>query len=222
MVRRNLDDARDFSRSVSRLTDLVSTANIGENDVFLVLDTNEIQADAQPKQITLSGVVNSMSTLPVFAQAVQTSHQYGAFFDTTFQNNVTATGVNIMTLNSVSSTDGVTLVSGSRMVVPLSGVYDVQFSAQLIKTDGGTDEIDIWVVKNNQNVPYTNTRITLQGNNAKSVAAWNYFVNAGEGDNIQLAWSSADVNVKIAAYSGLTNPTRPDIPSLIVTINQIS
>ena len=222
MVRRNLDDARDFSRSVSRLTDLVSTANIGENDVFLVLDTNEIQADAQPKQITLSGVVNSMSTLPVFAQAVQTSHQYGAFFDTTFQNNVTATGVNIMTLNSVSSTDGVTLVSGSRMVVPLSGVYDVQFSAQLIKTDGGTNEIDIWVVKNNQNVPYTNTRITLQGNNAKSVAAWNYFVNAGEGDNIQLAWSSADVNVKIAAYSGLTNPTRPDIPSLIVTINQIS
>lgn len=34
MVRRNLDDARDFSRSVSRLTDLVSTADIGENDVF--------------------------------------------------------------------------------------------------------------------------------------------------------------------------------------------
>jgi len=222
MVRRNLDDARDFSRSVSRLTDLVSTADIGENDVFLVLDTTEIQADAQPKQVTLSGVVNSMSTLPVFSRAVQTSHQYGAFFDTTFQNNVTATGVNIMTLNSVSSTDGVTLVSGSRMVVPLSGVYDVQFSAQLIKTDGGTDEIDIWVVQNNQNVPYTNTRVTLQGGNAKSVAAWNYFVNAGEGDNIQLAWSSADVNVSIAAYSGLTNPTRPDIPSLIVTINQIA
>lgn len=222
MVRRNLDDARDFGRSVSRLTDLVSTANVGESDVFLVLDTTEIRADAQPKQTTLSGVVNSMSTLPVFARAVQSSHKYGAFFDTSYQLNTIASGVNIMQLNSVFFIDGVTLVSGSRMIVPVSGVYDVQFSAQLVKTQGGVANVDIWVVRNNQNVPYSNTEVTLQGNNDKIAAARNYFVKADEGDNIQLAWHSSDVHVSIAAYSGLTNPTRPDIPSLIVTVNQIS
>ena len=222
MVRRNLDDARDFGRSVSRLTDLVSTADIGENDVFLVLDTTEIQADAQPKQTTLSGVVNSMSTLPVFARAVQASHKYGAFFDTSYQLNTNISGVNMMQLNSVFFSDGVTLVSGSRMIVPVSGVYDVQFSAQLVKTQGGVDNVDIWVVQNNQNVPSSNTQLTLQGNNAKAVAAWNYFVKADKGDNIQLAWQSPDVHINIAAYSGLTNPTRPDIPSVIVTVNQIS
>jgi hypothetical protein len=222
MVRRNLDDARDFSRSVSRLTDLVSTANVGESDVFLVLDTTEIQADAQPKQTTLSGVVNSMSTLPVFARAVQASHKYGAFFDTSYQLNTSVSGVNIMQLNSVFFNDGVTLVSGSRMIVPVSGVYDVQFSAQLVKTLGGGGDVDIWVVQNNQNVPSSNTQVTLQGGNARVAAAWNYFVKANKGDNIQLAWHSSDVHVNIAAYSGLTNPTRPDIPSLIVTVNQIS
>lgn len=222
MVRRNLDDARDFGRSVSRLTDLVSTANVGESDVFLVLDTTEIQADAQPKQTTLSGVVNSMSTLPVFARAVQSSHKYGAFFDTSYQLNTIVSGVNIMQLNSVFFTDGVTLVSGSRMIVPVSGVYDVQFSAQLVKTLGGGGDADIWVVQNNQNVPSSNTQITLTGSNSKAVAAWNYFVKANKGDNIQLAWHSSDAHISIAAYSGLTNPTRPDIPSLIVTVNQIA
>lgn len=222
MVRRNLDDARDFSRSVSRLTDLVSTVDVGESDVFLVLDTTEIQADAQPKQVTLSGVVNSMSTLPVFGRAVQSSHKYGAFFDTSYQLNTTVSGANIMQLNSVFFIDGVTLVSGSRMIVPVSGVYDVQFSAQLVKTPGGGGDIDIWVVQNNQNVPSSNTQITLTGSNSKAVAAWNYFVKADKGDNIQLAWHSSDVHINIAAYSGLTNPTRPDIPSVIVTINQIS
>lgn len=222
MVRRNLDDARDFGRSVSRLTDLVSTANVGESDVFLVLDTTEIRADAQPKQTTLSGVVNSMSTLPVFARAVQSSHKYGAFFDTSYQLNTSVSGVNIMQLNSVFFTDGVTLVSGSRMIVPISGVYDVQFSAQLVKTLGGGGDVDIWVVQNNQNVPSSNTQITLQGGNARTVAAWNYFVKANKGDNIQLAWHSSDMHINIAAYSGLTNPTRPDIPSVIVTVNQIS
>lgn len=222
MVRRNLDDARDFGRSVSRLTDLVSTANVGESDVFLVLDTTEIQADAQPKQTTLSGVVNSMSTLPVFARAVQSSHKYGAFFDTSYQLNTIVSGVNIMQFNSVFFTDGVTLVSGSRMIVPISGVYDVQFSAQLVKTLGGGGDVDIWVVQNNQNVPSSNTQITLQGGNARTVAAWNYFVKANKGDNIQLAWHSSDMHINIAAYSGLTNPTRPDIPSVIVTVNQIS
>lgn len=222
MVRRNLDDARDFGRSVSRLTDLVSTANVGESDVFLVLDTTEIRADAQPKQTTLSGVVNSMSTLPVFARAVQSSHKYGAFFDTSYQLNTIVSGVNIMQFNSVFFTDGVTLVSGSRMIVPISGVYDVQFSAQLVKTLGGGGDVDIWVVQNNQNVPSSNTQITLQGGNARTVAAWNYFVKANKGDNIQLAWHSSDMHINIAAYSGLTNPTRPDIPSVIVTVNQIS
>lgn len=51
MGRRNLSRALDFSRAVLPLNDLVPTSDVTQDDIFLVLDTNEIQALAQPKQV---------------------------------------------------------------------------------------------------------------------------------------------------------------------------
>ena len=232
MPRKNLSKALDFSRSVLPLNDLVSTVNATQEDVFLVLDTNEIQALAQPKQISLSGVSNSLTQLPVFQQSVsgivqqsfrQLNFAYGAFYDTSRQVSSGTTSKNYMRCNSVSITsDGITVSSGTRFIVPVSGTYNVQFSAQFEKSDAGNTDVDVWFVKNNVDLPWSDTQFTLTGNNGHGVAAWNYFLTGAPGDNFQIAWSSTSASVVVAAYSGLTNPTRPDIPSVIVTFNQIA
>jgi len=232
MPRKNLSKALDFSRSVLPLNDLVSTVNATQEDVFLVLDTNEIQALAQPKQISLSGVSNSLAQLPAFQQSVsgivqqsfrQLNFAYGAFYDTSRQVSSGTTSKNYMRCNSVSITsDGITVSSGTRFIVPVSGTYNVQFSAQFEKSDAGNTDVDVWFVKNNVDLPWSDTQFTLTGNNGRGVAAWNYFLTSAPGDNFQIAWSSTSASVVVAAYSGLTNPTRPDIPSVIVTFNQIA
>jgi len=148
---------------------------------------------------------------------------YGSFYDTTTQTNVAGTARS-MSLNTTDITNGVS-VSGSTnpfntyIKVENAGVYNIQFSAQVDKTDSGTDEIWIWIRKNGTNLTDTATSIQLQGNGAHYVAAWNFFVNAAAGDYFQLMWYSPDANVRLHAEPAFG--VVPGIPSLIVTANRV-
>jgi len=148
---------------------------------------------------------------------------YGSFYDTTIQTNVASTARS-MSLNTTDITNGVS-ISGSTnpfntyIKVANAGVYDIQFSAQVDKTDSGTDEIWIWIRKNGTNLTDTATSVQLQGNGAHYVAAWNFFVNAAAGDYFQLMWYSPDANVRLHAEPAFG--VVPGIPSLIVTANRV-
>ena len=147
---------------------------------------------------------------------------FGSFYDTTDQLNAGVTAVNKMKLNTTDISSGVSIVSNSRITIANAGVYNIQFSAQFDKTDSGIDTADIWICKNNVAITNSTGQITLAGNGAKIVAAWNYFVNAAAGDYFEICWHSTDIEIFINAIAAGVNPTRPAIPSLIVTVNQIA
>jgi hypothetical protein len=143
-----------------------------------------------------------------------------------FSSNITQTNFSANTAQSMSAStiehsSGVTVSGASKFVVASGGTYNLQFSAQLDKTDSGEDDISIWFRKNGTNIPRSTTNVTLVGNTAKSVAAWNYIDVLNANDYLEIMWSSADSAMRIFATSGLTSPTRPDVPSVIVTVNQI-
>ena len=144
---------------------------------------------------------------------------YGAFCSTQDQTN--AASVNKMTYNVTELSSGVTIVSNSRITIANPGIYNIQFSAQFDKTDSGDDSVDIWLCKNGANVANTNTEFTLVGNNGKHLAAWNFLVSASAGDHFELCWYSADSQVFLNYVAAASNPTRPAIPSVILTVQQI-
>jgi len=146
---------------------------------------------------------------------------YGSFYSTQDQTNAGATSVNKMTYNTTDFSNGVSIVSNSRITMANAGIYNIQFSAQFDKTDSGDDKVDIWLCKNGSNVANTNTEMTLVGNNGKHVAAWNFFVNAAAGDYFELCWHSDDTNVFINYVAAQNTPTRPAIPSVILTVNKV-
>jgi hypothetical protein len=128
-----------------------------------------------------------------------------------------------MSFNSTDITNGVS-ISGSTnpfntyIKTENAGIYNIQFSAQLDKTDSGTDEIVIWLRKNGINLTDTATTVTLIGNNGKQVAAWNWFVNSAANDYYQIIWQSADTDVRLLAEPA---DGHPGIPSVIVTANRV-
>lgn len=221
-IRRNLDDAKDYSRLVSRQSELITQNQVAPEDRILFIDRSEFYELAQPKQTSLSGIAASIVELPEFTDAVkETVKAYGAWFDTTTQTNPVADTRRFMQLNTQSLTDSITLVSGTRVVIPVSGIYDIEFSAQL-QTSSGKVDFDIWLIKNNVDVPWSNGRVEAEANTAAAtVANWNYLVEAVPGDNFQIGWSSASTNAQLPAISGLTGPVRPDIPSVILTVQQV-
>jgi hypothetical protein len=146
---------------------------------------------------------------------------YGNFYSTLTQTNPVANTVNAFTYNSPAEGVGVSVVDDSRITVANAGTYNIQFSAQLEKSDSGNDSVDIWLAKNQNNVAWTNTRTWLIGNNAKQVAAWNFVITLAAGDFVQIYWAAADTKSRIYAEGVQTNPTRPGIPSVITTVTQV-
>lgn len=231
MARKNLNNALEFNRITQSLVDLNDTRQVTENDVFLVLDLEEIQALAQPKQISLSGISNSLQQLPGFiafvsgiaqntAVAESTNYFLNAF-DTTTQVNSAVSG-NAFAYDSTVDSRGISVVSGTQIQVAHSGVYDLQFSVQLEKNSANKEDVDIWLRKNNVDVPWSATTIVVEGSSERQVAAWNFFLSMDTNEFAEIVWHTADTDVKAVAVSGITNPTHPDIPSIILTVNNVS
>jgi hypothetical protein len=147
---------------------------------------------------------------------------YGYFYDTTTQTNAGATAVNPMTFNTTDLSVGVSIVSNSRMTIANSGVYNIQFSAQIEKTDPGTDVIDIWLRKNGNDVVDSNGTIEISGAGAEYIAAWNYLVQSNANDYYEIVWSSADLNIRLLATGTQSSPTRPAVPSVIASVTQVT
>lgn len=149
---------------------------------------------------------------------------YGSFYDTTTQTNPVGNVPRSMSFNTTAITNGVS-ISGSTnpfntyIKTENPGVYNLQFSAQLDKTDGGTDEIVIWLRKNGIDLIDTATSVTLQGNNAKNVAAWNWFVTSAANDYYQIIWYSRDTAVRL--FAEVAGGGHPGIPSVIATVNRV-
>ena len=149
---------------------------------------------------------------------------YGSFYDVLTQNNPVPAAANSMQFRSNGDADGVSIVNGSQITFANAGVYNVAFSAQVGKSNGATDYIWIWLRQNGVDVPWTNTAITIQGNPHRVVAAWNFFVTAQAGDNVQLMWHSLDSSMQLLAIPEQLadgNPYLPGVPSTILTVNQV-
>jgi len=231
MARKNLNNALEFNRITQSLVDLNDTRQVTENDVFLVLDLEEIQALAQPKQISLSGISNSLQQLPGFiafvsgiaqdtALAESTNYFLNAF-DTTTQVNSAVSG-NAFAYNTTVDSRGISVVSGTQIQVAHSGVYDIQFSVQLEKKSANKEDVNIWLRKNNVDIPWSATEIVVEGSSDRVVAAWNFFLSMDANEFAEIVWHTPDTDVEAVAVSGHTNPSHPDIPSIILTVNNVS
>ena len=151
---------------------------------------------------------------------------YGSFYDTT-DVPLTLGAATPVPLNQTDFASGVSVVNGSEITVAQVGRYNIAFSIQLEKTDAGTDWVSIWLRKNGDNVPWTNTDVALSGSdaNSRTVVAWNFFVVAtAAGDQWQLmiaSTTSATGKMLIQSVDPQVNPARPAIPGTILTVNQV-
>jgi hypothetical protein len=146
---------------------------------------------------------------------------YFSGFDTTTQTNLGATFANAFRINTTAEANGIFITQSSKLVFENQGTYNIQFSAQLDKTDSGNDEIEIWLSKNGVNLDWTNTTMELIGNNAELVAAWNFVLTLNSNDYLELYWHSNDTQMRILTRATQSNPARPAIPSIILTAQQV-
>ena len=152
---------------------------------------------------------------------------YGAFQDSTNQVAANTTTAYAITFDTTDFSNGVTLSNSSRLNVSQSGIYNVQFSIQFTNTTNASQDVDVWFRKNGTNIDKSNSRFGFAprkgaGDPFHTIAAMNFFVSMNANDYVEIMWRTTDVGVSIEQYAAGTSPTRPSVPSTIVTLSFVS
>lgn len=153
---------------------------------------------------------------------------YGAFHSTGNQNPDAGSATTGINLNATDYSSGISLdAAGSPSItVEHEGYYNFQFSAQVTKSDGGSDVLYLWPQTDDgvgpvswQNVPWSNSSINLTAAGQRSIPAWNFVIYMPAGSKFRLAMASTDTQFLIESS---TPSLGPSIPGLILTVNRIA
>jgi len=155
------------------------------------------------------------------------NNPHGAFQDSTDQTAANTTTAYAVTFNTTDFSNGVTIASNSRITVADSGIWNCQFSIQLKNTTNDGQDVDIWFRKNGTNIANSNSRFHLSqrksaGDPSHLIAAMNFFVEMAANDYIEIMWRTENTGVSIEHFGTSASPTRPAVPSAIVTMSFVS
>ena len=151
---------------------------------------------------------------------------FGSFYDTTDQTAASTTTAYAVSFNTTAYSNDVTL-SGSQVTMVHEGYYNIQFSLQLVNTTNASQDIDVWFRKNGVDIADSNSRFGLAPRKSvsdpfHSVATLNFIESFNAGDYVELYWCTTDVGAYIEHYTAPSSPTRPAIPSAILTATFVS
>lgn len=149
---------------------------------------------------------------------------YGAFSDVTDQF---ATVINTgypMRLGVTDLSNGVTVVSNSRITIANTGIYNIQWSGQFRNPTANEHDITIWLRKNGVDVPGSSGIVLVPKKHGSfdghNLPSWNYLIDPIAGDYYEFVWSTQDLAVFLSFDVPI--PPAPSTASVIVTVTQQS
>ena len=167
--------------------------------------------------LTGAGVLNNTATPTPLGY-------YGAFQDVT---NQTAAVINTgypMLLGVTDLSNQVTVVSGSRVTIANTGIYNIQWSAQFTNPTSSEHDVTIWLRKNGVDVPGSAGIVLVPPKhgsaNGHTLPSWNFLLDVVGGDYYEFVWSTANTSVYIS-FEPAGNPP-PSTASVVLTVTQQS
>ncbi len=169
---------------------------------------------------------NVKSTVNLFGDYARTKYfNHGAWQDTTTQTGSITAGTPF-TFNTADVTDGITLVSGSRLTVPVNGVYNFQWSGQFQNVENEIESVRVWLRINGADVAGSAGVISIPARKsatifARAIIGWNYFLTLTAGQYVEIVWLPTVASITLPAFPASITPAYPSTASVIVTVNQV-
>jgi hypothetical protein len=208
---------------IHRLADLMKVrlnGNVWETQSVLNIQAGQGLSFAQTE-------THNVSTLTLSTTGANGSIGYwGAFWDMTDQTVTSTTEAYVVNFgNANADNNGVSVVSGNQITVANAGVYNIAVSVQVTSTNSQIHDAWFWFRKNGTDIPASGSQISVPQSHGGTAGALIFYVNIFEkmaaGDYTQLVWSASNTDVSLQHVNAATSPTRPDIPSVIMTVNQV-
>jgi len=218
-----------------------NTVNIALNDKLKKTDTlflsNRINlklnsADTLKLSNRINTKLNSLDTSSLSNRintliTIQPKNYYCVFYDTTKQTAIISTATPVkFNLQQISNKINITYNSANnptRVMVSEAGIFQVNYHLQFIKSDAGTDEVNIWFRKNNAAIANTNIIYTIQGLGIKNAINNNFLLELDANDYIELFFSVKNVNTALqGTVSTTATPSRPATPAAFISMHSVN
>lgn len=165
--------------------------------------------------------------VPFSAAAFADSAPYGCFTNNTDQTSPSVGSTAVVSFDTTEEANGVYLDNTSRIYVRNYGIYNVQFSLQLVNNDNAAQYADVWFRVNNVDVPRSASRFDIparksEGNPSHVIGTVNTFLELQAGQYVEIAGTTSDTDVALEHYAADNVIPRPAIPAAILTIQYIA
>ena len=165
--------------------------------------------------------------IPFSAAAFSDAAPYGCFTNNTDQTSPSVGSTAVVSLDTTEEASGVYLSNTSRINVRNYGIYNVQFSLQLVNLANDAQYADVWFRVNGTDVPRSASRFDIPARKSAGVPSHvvgtvNTFIEMNAGQYVEIAGTTSSTDVSLEHYAADTGIPRPAIPSAIVTVQYIA
>ena len=190
--------------------------------------------------VDVQGGVTKYTTLDQVAEYITGSFEYitpaqtGSFVQSAYislyssasQPLAVSGAAQPVTFTSVWANNGITLESGSRLVMAEPGVYNFSFVAQVGNSDNAVHDSWFWIKYNGNNFPNSTTQMTLQPRKSSGEPSAQLMtvdivgVNQVPNGYIELYWTGDQATVTSLTETPATSII-PETPSIIANIVRV-
>ena len=110
--------------------------------------------------------------------------------------------------------------STSRIEVSTAGVYNFQYTGQVLSENSSAKDIKLWIRRNGTDIGYSTRSLTVESNSHAAPLNWNFNIDMQAGDYIELMSGVTDTNLHLHADSA--SSPYPATPSSVMTVNYMS
>jgi len=144
----------------------------------------------------------------------------GLFFNTGNQTFAAANTGYPIEFNQTYLHNAVDLVSSTRIVISISGVYNFQYTGQLKGTNASSKSIWVWIRRNGVDIGYSTRAYTSTLNNEYKNIDWNFDIDMAAGEYLEMVIAVNDTSVQLEAE--VPTAPHPGMASSVLTINFIA
>lgn len=208
---------------------LVSGSSDFKNSIFIVTGSSFFTGSYEVRGNSIfSGSINIASGSSYF-RAGNKLFNYGQWVSLETQSGSADTALAVKLETTTNGAEGVYIANNgsgfpTRITVENTGLYNIQFSFQLQTTATETCDFSVWYAMTGSNIANSNTDFSIDktSGGGNGVAALNFLAHITANDYVELYWSKNTANGQLAYKGAQSTPTRPETPSVIVTVTQIA
>jgi len=145
----------------------------------------------------------------------------GLFFNTADQTFAVTNTAYPVVYNQTYLNNAVALQTGStsKIEVTISGIYNFQYTGQLVSASSSAKTIFLWIKRNGVTIGYSTRAETVAVNNGYTGINYSFNIDLASGEYIELEAAVTDTSLFLEATTA--SSPHPGIPSSVMSVNYI-